>query len=56
MKEMILVPINRTDVTRALLVEACRLAKVLNLQIWATRDPALQRPAYTTFKARIGAA
>jgi len=56
MKETILVPINRMDVTRALLLEACRLAKVLNLQLWATRDPTLQRPAYTTFLPKIGAA
>ncbi len=56
MKETILVPIDRMDVTRALLLEACRLAKVLNVQMWVTRDSTLQRPAYTTFQPKIGAA
>lgn len=56
MKETILIPSNRTDVSRALLVEACRLAKVLNLQMWATRDSTMQRPAYTTFQPKVGAA
>jgi len=56
MKETLLVQLNRVDDTRALLIEACRLAKVLNLQMLVTCDPALQHPAHTTFQPRIGAA
>ena len=54
MNMTILVPVDYSDVTDALLAEARRLAKALHAGIHLVHAVTIDRPVYTTFQAEIG--